>query len=611
MTSRELLTEYSTPRDAETVAPDERRILELIATGVALPQVLDGIARLFEAQTQSVRASITIIENGTTMRPGASPSLPESYGREIDGLQIGIGVGSCGTAAATKRRVIVEDIATDPLWAACKGLVLPLGLRACWSTPILATDDEVLGTFGIYDEVSRGPTPAQLDLADRASRLAAIALERQRGARRIQLLHEQLEERIRERTRQLEVVVDELQQAREKAEAASAAKSFFLANMSHEIRSPLTVVLGFAQLLSKAGELTPKHREMVSAIQASGEHLLTLINGVLEMSKIESGHLALNKADFELRAVLAEVVCMLRLAADDKGLAFDVSVSDDVPRVVATDAGKLRQVLVNLVGNAIKFTERGGVVIRVKAELLPARADRDDRQVELIFEIEDSGTGISEDGQRMLFRPFVQVGTGKHQPGGTGLGLAISKSFVGVMGGSISVSSRLGHGSTFRFGILADVAQVLVPETAAVLGSDAAARGRPASILVVDDSDMNRRLLLETLQPMGFNIRQAASGIECLREFEVASPHLVLMDLRMPGMDGYQAMRHIRAQHGAQAVRIIAVTASAFEEDAPAVVQSGADELVRKPYRLDELLAAIQRQLTALGADDRGYFPVL
>jgi CheY-like chemotaxis protein len=173
------------------------------------------------------------------------------------------------------------------------------------------------------------------------------------------------------------------------------------------------------------------------------------------------------------------------------------------------------------------------------------------------------------------------------------------------------VWSRLGHGSTFRFNIVAEVADVVARGTEALAGSDALARGRPASVLVVDDSELNRRLLLETLRPMGFTIRQAASGNECLREFDVACPHLVLMDLRMPDMDGYQAMRHIRAQHGAEAVRIIAVTASAFEEDAPEVVQSGADELVRKPYRLDELLSAIQRQLAALGADERGFFPAV
>ncbi|HKP60649.1 MAG TPA: ATP-binding protein [Polyangiales bacterium] len=604
MISRETLPDLAATHGA-AVAPDERRILELIATGADLTCVLDGIARLFEAGTRSVFASITIIENGTTMRPGAAPSLPAGYGAEIDGLQIGVGVGSCGTAAATKQRVVVEDIATDPLWEGCRSFVLPLGLRACWSTPILATDGEVLGTFGIYDEVSRGPTQAQLDLADRASRLAAIALERQRGVRRIQLLHEQLEERIRERTRQLESAVEELQQAREKAEAASAAKSYFLANMSHEIRSPLTVVLGFSQLLGKALDLTPKHREMVSAIEASGEHLLTLINGVLEMSKIESGHVALNKTNFELRAVLAEVACMLRLPADAKGLALNVSVSDDVPRVIATDAGKLRQVLVNLVGNAIKFTERGHVIIRVHARLAPERGGR----TVIHFEIEDTGPGISEDGQRVLFRPFVQVGGNKHQPGGTGLGLAISQSFVDIMGGEISVRSRLGQGSTFHFEILADVADVIAPTVAPVLESDAQAHGRPASILLVDDSEMNRRLLLESLRPCGFSLSQAASGRECLREFESHCPNLVLMDLRMPEMDGYETMRHIRARHGSQSVRIIAVTASAFEEDAPAVVQSGADELLRKPFRIDELMSAVQRQLAALGADERGFFP--
>jgi signal transduction histidine kinase/ActR/RegA family two-component response regulator len=485
--------------------------------------------------------------------------------------------------------VIVEDIDRDPLWAACKQGVLSMGLRACWSTPILARDGVVLGTFGIYYLEPRRPTPDQLELADRMSHLAAIALERQRADLSIQLMHEQLEELIRMRTQQLEHAVHELIQAREAAEAASAAKSVFLASVSHEIRTPLNAVLGFAQLLASSADLKPAHAEGARAIQGGAEHLLTLINDVLEMSKIESGHVNIVHGAFAVRPLLEQLACMFRLPAQQKGLELQLRIAPDLPGAIVSDQGKLRQVLINLIGNAIKFSERGAIQIRVWSES-NAGADK----ARIVFEVQDSGAGIAPQHHAEIFEPFMQAGNDLQRAGGTGLGLAISKRFVERLGGSIGVQSELGRGSTFRFDVLADLAQAQAAQaTRATSGTRLLTSG---PILVVDDSALNRRLMREILEPLGFMVIEAQDGREALACYAQHRPALVLMDMRMPVMDGREAMRRIRREHGDK-VRMVAVTASVFEEEVPEIMASGADEVLHKPFRNEHLLSIVERQL--------------
>jgi signal transduction histidine kinase len=590
--SRPHLTPLSDIGRPQAVIAGERRILEMIATGVALPRVLDAIALLFEEQADAVRASILRIENGAVMRPGAAPSLPAAYLEEIDGLPIGMNMGSCGTAAYLKQRVVVEDIETDPLWAGCKTGALSMGLRACWSTPILGRDGVVLGTFGIYYIERRRPSQDELELAEHALHLASIALERQRADERIRLMHEQLEELIHMRTQQLERAIGELIEAREAAEAASAAKSSFLANVSHEIRTPLNAVLGFAQLLAGASDLSPAHTDNVRAIQSGGEHLLSLINGVLEMSKIESGHLSVSPNEFSPRKLLSDLERMFRLPAQQKQLELVIDLAEGVPASVVTDEGKLRQVLINLVGNALKFTAVGKVEIRAFTDA-PGAQD----ELRLWFEVEDSGPGIPEQVRAEIFEPFVQAGTNEQRAGGTGLGLAISKRFVERLGGRIGVQSCVGVGSTFRFDVLvqrADDAKAHEALPGALPPAQAAVLSGP--ILVVDDSELNRRLMREILEPLGFRVIEAENGRDALTLYAAYAPPLVLMDMRMPVMDGHEAMRRIRAEHGAES-RIIAVTASVFEEEVPEIMASGADAVLRKPFRNEALLSIVEGQL--------------
>ncbi len=370
---------------------------------------------------------------------------------------------------------------------------------------------------------------------------------------------------------------------------ASRAKSLFLANMSHELRTPLNAILGFVQLMERDGSLTADQRDNLAVITRSGEHLLDLINDVLSISKIEAGESTLNPVDFSIRALLDGVRDMFRARARRRGLALVLDVRGDLPERVRGDEGKLRQVLINLVGNAVKFTEVGGVALR--ASWTDGRA---------AFEIEDTGPGIAPDAIERVFQPFVQDDAGTRASEGAGLGLAISRHFVGLLGGALRVTSELGRGSRFAF------TAALPPATGAgapardprrVLGL-APGQGE-IRVLVVDNEPDNRRLLTRLLTSVGFTVDEAVDGREALERWERSRPRLVWMDMRMPVVDGYAATRAIREREAAAGGHtvVIALTASAFEHDRPRILAAGCDEVVAKPFREAVIFDAMARWL--------------
>ena len=388
---------------------------------------------------------------------------------------------------------------------------------------------------------------------------------------------EQLETRVEQRT-------TELNEAKKVAEAANRAKSEFLANMSHELRTPLNAILGFTQIMNRDSALKPEQQENLGIINRSGEHLLSLINDVLDMSKIEAGRIELNKNDFDLYLLLDTIEEMFQLKADSIGLQIRIEISPEVPQYVRSDESKLRQILINLLGNAIKFTAVGDVILRVRGG---ETEQGENLTYILLFEVEDTGPGIAPDELGSLFEPFVQTETGRKSQQGTGLGLPISRKFVQLMGGDITLSSTLGQGTVFKFDIPVDLAQATNIQTEKptrrVIGLEP---GQPRyRILVVDDHWTNRRLLTKMLIPVGFEVQEAENGQEAIALWSSWEPHLIWMDMRMPVINGYEATQQIKSHLKGQATVIIALTASNFEEEREIILSAGCDDFLRKPFR--------------------------
>jgi signal transduction histidine kinase/ligand-binding sensor domain-containing protein/DNA-binding NarL/FixJ family response regulator len=395
-----------------------------------------------------------------------------------------------------------------------------------------------------------------------------------------------LERQVSERTRELSV-------AKEAAEAANRSKSAFLANMSHELRTPLNAILGFARLLQD-GAASESQRKDLSIISRSGEHLLRLIDDVLDFAKIETGRVALEVAPCDLGSIAREVVEMMCVRAAEKGLKLLFFELPEFPRYVRADAPKLRQILINLLGNAIRHTDRGSISLR-----LSGQSGSDPQRPRLIVEVEDTGIGVAAEDHKRIFDAFVQVGKNTHHKG-TGLGLTISRQFVELMGGAIQVESALGQGSLFRVEIPVERAReadvsVSADDGRRVIGLEP---GQPeCRVLVVDDEPDNLVILERLLRSAGFPVQTAADGAAAVAIFESWRPHFIWMDLRMPVMDGVEATRRIRALDGGRQVKIAAVTASASEADRNQVLAASLDDFIRKPFPTSEIFDCMARHL--------------
>jgi signal transduction histidine kinase/CheY-like chemotaxis protein len=385
-----------------------------------------------------------------------------------------------------------------------------------------------------------------------------------------------------------------VQQRTSELQAANRAKSVFLANMSHELRTPLHAILGFSNLVRDDPGLSQQHRHNLDIVNRSGERLLDLIDDVLDVAKIESGMVAVENAPFDLRNVIQDTLDIMRPHARAKNLDLALAVFSDFPRFARSDAGKLRQVLVNLIGNAVKYTERGCVYLR-----LDAKPMEDPRRLRLTFEVLDTGIGIAAEDQARIFAPFVQAGkTGSQN--GTGLGLSITRQFVELMGGTIRVTSALGKGSAFRVDLPVQKAEEsdLMAAGTAPKKITGLTPGQPEyRILIVEDNRETWLLLRRQLQEAGFSVRVAeddAEGIEILRAWR---PSLIWMDLRLPVLGGLEAVRRIRELDFGREVKIVAISASAFAHQRDEVLAAGFNDIVLKPCRRDEIFDCIARHL--------------
>jgi hemerythrin-like metal-binding protein len=384
---------------------------------------------------------------------------------------------------------------------------------------------------------------------------------------------------------------EELTQANQAVQAISQAKSAFLANMSHELRTPLNAILGYSDILQRDLSINDNQKESLAIIHRSSNHLLCVVNDVLELAKIEAGHIQLEMAPFDVAAVIAEVSTMLQLRSQEKGLQLSVNLSEQFPRYMISDEDKFKQILINLISNAINATEHGNVTLN-------GRVAHDDGEV-LIIEVSDTGIGIAPDDQTRIFEPFVQIGATTRQQG-TGLGLSITRQFVELMGGHLSLSSSLGQGSTFSVELpcqRASAADILQPDSDYCEVTGLAAGQPDIRVLVVDDHRENQLLLAQWLETTGFHVALAENGAEAVEQFKRWQPHFIWMDRRMPVMDGVEAVRRIRALPDGRNVRIAAVTASILKDDDDALLAAGFDAIVHKPFRRQSIFECMGQLL--------------
>ncbi len=594
VSNEQLQVELAERRQVETAEREQRALAEALRdTASALARTLD-LNRIWAEILSNVRrvvplnaANIALLDEDhrlhyeSFMGYEAHPIVQE----ELDSVFVALDqLPIFRRVYETGEPLVIPDTRADPDWISlpgsswiCSFAVMPIRING-----------RVVGFLNLDGATPGLYTPEHLERLRAFADQAAVAIENAR-------LYTEAQQEIAERKRAEAALL----QAKETAEAANRAKSVFLANMSHELRTPLNAILGFSELMTRDPKLSPAQAENLAIINRSGEHLLGLINDVLDLAKIEAGRTALQEHAFDLHRLLDDLGDLFQLRAAAKGLVLHVTRAADVPQFVDADEGKLRQVLINLLGNAVKFTSAGSVDLFVA----PVASQSTAAICRLRCVVQDTGPGIPPKELATIFEPFVQGASGHTAPEGTGLGLPISRRFARLMGGDLNAFSTgiPGEGSRFevvlplRLAAITDVAPAQSTRAQHAIGLEP---GQPVyRLLVVEDHAASRQLLVELLLQLGFAVRTAANGLEALQVWAEWQPHLIWMDMRMPVMDGHEATRQIKRTPQGQQTVIVALSASVLAEQRTAMLAEGCDDIVHKPYRESEIVDCLVRWL--------------
>jgi signal transduction histidine kinase len=562
----QLKVEIERRRHVESMLEAEKETLASVFKGSDLREALGILARAVEANSGGMLVSILLSEDGRLLRHLVAPGLPQMYTEAIDGLEIGPNVGSCGTAAHTGEMVIVSDIQADPKWEPFREVAAAADLRACWSAPILASNDEVLGTLAMYYRTPREPTAAELVLISNSAYVASIAIERFRSQEML-----------------TDLLIKE-QQGREQAEAQNAAKDEFLAMLGHELRNPLAAITN-ATLTLKA------QREAEATSGASADSFLDIILGessllkrilddLLDIGRLSRGKLQLRKATMDLDDFAAQIRKTAPATYPQRKLAFDIQ--EDLGFIVA-DLSRIRQSIQNLLDNAVKYSSEDDLVtlsISATDELVT-------------FTVADTGDGIDAKLAETIFDPFVQLDNSiARTNSGLGLGLALVSQFTKMHGGQITLHSE-GKGQGSRFTITIPRGE---PDDAP---APAPGEDRPAptasskKVLVVEDNEGAREGLCQLLELWGHTVSSAADGREALALFASDPPDIALVDIGLPEFDGYEVAARVRQQSGGDEIHLVALTGYGLDTDRARALEAGFDDHLVKPAEVQELMAIL------------------
>jgi signal transduction histidine kinase/ActR/RegA family two-component response regulator len=546
----------------DTILAGQKRALEQAMAGAPLIEILTTIALTIEDHVSSgVMASILLVDrDGVHLRHGVAPHLPEEYNRAIDGAAIGPAAGSCGTAAYRRERVIVNDIASDPLWSEYRAFALPHGLRACWSTPIMSARGEVLGTFALYHrQIKFTPPQTDLEVIDLLAHTAGLVIDRYR----------QVEDRLAAEAK--------LKKAKEDAEQANRAKDQFLAMLAHELRNPLAPIVTALELGRMRGDADPTGEQAV--IERQVGHLVRLVEDLLDLARFTRGKIDIKTERVEMADVITRAIEMARPIINERKHELKVDVAGDgLP--VEGDPVRLAQVASNLISNAAKYTDAGGHIF------ISARREGP----HVVIRVRDDGIGLTAEMLTRVFEPFVQVhDTANDARGGLGLGLAIVRTLVDLHGGTVEATSE-GQGRGSEFTVRLPIGEQQRPRSAQPLREVAAlSAGADTRVLIVDDNEDAASLLSHTLKRMGYQVAVAHDGVSGLQTASEFRPDIALLDISLPKISGYELGKQIRELRGLSRVRLVAATGSGQMSDRERTSAAGFDAHLTKPISIRTL----------------------